>query len=152
MYGVVLRYDRRPQLRALEAAHRLVLETMLAAIAPSRPARARGTSDLAIGDRKISGNSMRARRHAFLYHGTMLYDFPLLLVSELLRMPPRQPDYRQSRSHGDFLTNVAADAARLRRAIAAAWQAVPADNSWPRQHVRQLVASRYGRPEWNEER
>ncbi len=153
MYAVVLSYALRPALRPLDAAHRAVLETMLAAIRSFAPnAARRGTSDLAIAERKISGNSMRAKRHAFLYHGTLLYDFPLPLVGELLTMPPRQPDYRGQRSHGEFLTNVMADAESLRRAIAAAWHAESAGQSWPREQVRQLVDSRYDRREWHEER
>ena len=113
MYAVVLSYALRPELRPLDAAHRAVLDVMLQAIAPLALAPpCRGTSDLAIGERKISGNSMRARRNAFLYHGTLLYDFSPALVETCLPMPPRQPEYRQRRRHGDFLANIPASAQR----------------------------------------
>ena len=58
----------------------------------------RGTCDLAIGDKKVSGNSVRCRRDYLLYHGTLLYDFPLQQIGRLLAIPPRQPDYRQARA------------------------------------------------------
>ena len=47
--------------------------------------RCQGTSDLAIGDLKFSGNSARCRRRWLLYHGTLLYDFPLSLVAQCLQ-------------------------------------------------------------------
>ncbi len=97
MYAVVLSYQLRPELRMLDEAHRFVLETTLAALRPLASSVGRqGTSDLTLNDVKFSGNSLRCRRRALLYHGTLLYDFPLELVSQYLKMPPRQPDYRRA--------------------------------------------------------
>jgi len=70
----------------------------------------RGTSDLAVAERKFSGNSSRVKRGHLLYHGTLLYDFPLGLISDCLRTPPRQPHYRERRSHGEFVNNIPATA------------------------------------------
>jgi lipoate-protein ligase A len=109
----------------------------------------RGTSDLAIGAEKFSGNSLRCKRRNLLYHGTLLYALDLPLLEQCLAMPPRQPDYRQNRSHGSFVTNFPADASALRHALQAAWRVEPASRDWPRQRVADLVASRYGREEWN---
>jgi lipoate-protein ligase A len=92
---------------------------------------------------KFSGNSMRCRRRSFLYHGTLLYDFPLDLISECLKLPARQPAYRRNRSHESFLTNLPLSAATLRRALIDAWQANPANRDWPKARVRELVASGY---------
>jgi lipoate-protein ligase A len=124
MYALVLSYDCRPHLRAIDAAHCFVLETIAAALRPFAPdIDHRGTSDLAIGDQKCSGNSMRCKRDHFLYHGTLLYDFPLELITQCLTTPPRQPDYRQGRPHGDFVTNLPLPAITLRGAIQAAFAA-----------------------------
>jgi lipoate-protein ligase A len=71
-----------------------------------------GISDLVVNDRKFSGNSQRWLKHAFLHHGTILYRFDLDRVGQLLKPPSRQPDYRSQRSHADFVTNLAALAAR----------------------------------------
>jgi lipoate-protein ligase A len=153
MYAVVLSYERRPALHSLDEAHRLVLQTMLKAIRPLVADAAHcGTSDLALGTQKFSGNSVRCKRRSLLYHGTLLYAMDLSLVGECLAMPPRQPDYRQNRGHAEFVANLPIDAAALRKALITAWQAEPTKNDWPRERVRQLVQERYGRKEWNLQR
>lgn len=150
MYAVVLSYQSRPELRMLEAAHRQVLETTLAALRPLVPGLVRqGTSDLALGDLKISGNSLRCRRRTFLYHGTILYDFPVELVDQCLALPPRQPDYRRSRANQSFLANLPADVEALRQALIETWNAQPPKRDWPRRRVKDLVANRYSQPDWN---
>jgi len=64
----------------------------------------RGTSDIAVGDRKISGNAQARRWKALLVHGTLLVDFNFDLAERVLLHPLREPAYRQGRSHRDFLT------------------------------------------------
>jgi lipoate---protein ligase len=205
MYSLVLSYQDRPALRVLGEAHRDVLGTLAAALAPLvAGVKREGTSDLAInprveGDRpifpvgkgtvpfssdenwdsprmktgtgtaadrgsasataqpiaepvpvfKFSGNSVRCRRNHFLYHGTLLYDFPLALIERCLRMPPRVPEYRAGRAHGAFVTNLPVAAETLRRAIKTAWNAVAPRDDWPREQTAELVRVKYGRPEWN---
>jgi lipoate-protein ligase A len=112
-------------------------------------ARLQGTSDLVVESRKVSGNSLRCKRDHLLYHGTLLYDFDLTLIGELLRMPPRQPEYRAGRPHGQFVANLPVGADSLRRALAAAFEADKPLDDWPRDETEGLVASRYGRDEWN---
>jgi lipoate-protein ligase A len=110
-----------------------------------------GTSDLIVGDRKFSGNSLRIKQRGLLYHGTILYDFPLASTADLLKIPPRQPAYRAGRNHLDFLANLPAVAADIRAALMRAWNAPFAATGWPRDRVGQLVRDRYGRQEWTEE-
>jgi lipoate-protein ligase A len=146
MYALVLSYELRPKLRMLDEAHRFVLNTIARALAPvCGDARPAGTSDLVFGptNLKFSGNSMRCRRRSFLYHGTLLYDFPLALVSECLKLPPRQPAYRENRPHESFLANLPVSAAELRRILVDAWQAEPTNRPWPRARLRELVARGY---------
>lgn len=152
MYAVVLSSAVRPQLASLSGAHEVVLDTLVAAFAPWVPGVCRaGTSDLAIGDRKFSGNSLRVKRSHVLYHGTLLYDFPLALVGELLRSPPRVPEYRAGRSHGEFIANLPAPVAELRRAMIGAWQASDAtfDVKVLESRIAALVAEKYARDDWN---
>lgn len=66
----------------------------------------RGISDVAVGDRKISGNAMAKRWGGLLLHGTLLLDLDLDLVEACLLHPPREPDYRGRRSHRDFITTL----------------------------------------------
>lgn len=150
MYALVLSHERRPALQMISEAHRFVLETMsdlLASVASG--VQPRGTSDLTISGRKFSGNSMRAKRTHLLYHGTLLYDFPLELIAKCLRMPPRQPEYRQERSHDDFLINLSASAAELRNALREGWNAHEPLRAWPRLCTQKLARARYSKQEWN---
>ena len=68
----------------------------------------RGISDVAVGDRKISGNAMAKRWGGLLLHGTLLLDLDLEMVDACLLHPPREPDYRGRRSHREFLTTLKA--------------------------------------------
>lgn len=150
MYAVVLSYELRPELRMLDAAHRFVLETIAAGLRPLLPGvERRGTSDLTLGEWKFSGNSLRCRRKSLLYHGTLLYDFPLELVSKYLKMPPRQPDYRGDRGHASFIANLPVSGEALRQQLALAWHATMARSDWPRDQVERAVAERYGQEHWN---
>lgn len=150
MYAVVLSYERRPELRAIDLAHEFVLSRILASLHGLVPeAELAGTSDLAIAGLKFSGNSLRCKRDHFLYHGTLLYDFPLELIERCLKIPPRQPDYRHGRGHRAFLTNLPTDAPHLSQALRAAWDAHETATDWPRALTEQLAHEKYTQEEWN---
>jgi lipoate-protein ligase A len=150
MYALVLSYRLRPHLRVLSQAHRDVLGTLAGALEPLMPGvQCRGTSDLTLGLQKFSGNSARCRREHLLYHGTLLYDFPLKLIDRCLTMPPRMPDYRGSRAHDGFVVNLPLPVETIRQALASAWDAREPYADWPADRVARLVAEKYGRPEWN---
>lgn len=150
MYSLVLSLQLRPALVAVDEAHRLVLETNANALQPFAPGTARqGTSDLAAEDLKFSGNSMRVKRTHLLYHGTLLYNFPLQQISDLLKPPPRQPDYRLGRGHEQFVQNLEATADQLKQALIAAWKPTSTMTEWPREEVQRLVTERYGQRSWN---
>jgi lipoate---protein ligase len=150
MYALVLSYRRRPALRTVSEAHQFVLGRVAAALGALVPGvHCRGTSDLAIGEHKFSGNSLRAKRGHLLYHGTLLYDFPLRLVADCLAMPPRQPCYRQGRDHADFVANLPIAPGEIRRALIEAWDAREPCIEWPAARTRQLVDERYVQPDWN---
>jgi lipoate-protein ligase A len=175
MYSVVLSYSERPQLRDLTRAHAFVLDRLADALRPRLLSIARqGTSDLALAAdirnplpdphplgeglgegtlalplRKFSGNSLRAKRSHFLYHGTLLYDFDLSLIAACLRSPPRQPAYRGSRDHADFVANLPLPKPDVEAAVCAAWPTSGELADWPRDRVEQLVHERYGLDEWN---
>jgi lipoate-protein ligase A len=77
----------------------------------------RGTSDVAVGDRKISGNAQARRWKALLVHGTLLVDFDFQLAEKLLLHPLREPEYRRGRSHRDFLVTLRALGVHVDRAL-----------------------------------
>ena len=150
MYAVVLSYERRPHLRMIEDAHRFVLGQIVAALElVGHPAKMQGTSDLTFEGRKFSGNSLRCKRTHLLYHGTLLYDFPLELIGQCLGTPPRQPDYRDGRDHDQFVTNLDINPTELRDAVADAWQADEHSDNWPQSMTRDLVHEKYKLDGWN---
>jgi lipoate-protein ligase A len=152
MYAVVLSLEALPHLRLIDRAHAFVLERHLAALKPLCPGIARsGTSDMTLGNRKFSGNSLRIKQRHVLYHGTILYDFQLAWATELLRPPPRQPAYRAGRDHLAFLTNLPAAGSAVRQALIRAWAAHLPAAAWPQDLVDQLVRQRYGLASWHGE-
>ena len=170
MYAVVLSYERRPHMRPLDQAHSLVLGQLANALGKLLPGvRRAGTSDLVLVDdaaaaddqqgdcvsdataRKFSGNSLRCKRTHMLYHGTLLYDFPLRSIGAYLLSPPRQPDYRDQRTHGDFVSNMPLDRTALVSAVLDAFDAHERTTNWPERRVNELNAAYYGRREWTEQ-
>ena len=153
IFSVLLSYQQRPALRMIDQAHCHVLGMTCRALAKLTPGvEHRGTSDLVLSGRKCSGNSLRCKRKHLLYHGTLLYQFPLELISSCLARPPREPEYRKGRSHADFMTNLPADAKQLRHALIDTWQATEPLRPWPRELTQRLVDEKYSRAEWNFQR
>jgi lipoate-protein ligase A len=68
----------------------------------------RGISDLAIGDLKIGGSCIYRTRGLVYYSTTLLLDPDLELVDRYLSYPPREPDYRDGRSHRKFMGSLKA--------------------------------------------
>jgi lipoate-protein ligase A len=68
--------------------------------------RQAGISDLAIGDRKVSGAAIYRSRDLLYYSATLLVEADIDRIERYLQHPPREPDYRAGRSHRDFVTNL----------------------------------------------
>jgi lipoate-protein ligase A len=103
-YSLVLSLDARPELRDVVRSYDVILGWVAEALGVPGLRRA-GASDLVMGDRKIGGSAQRRGRRALLHHGTVLYAFDAAAMDRYLKPPPRQPAYRASRGHADFVTN-----------------------------------------------
>jgi len=68
--------------------------------------RERGISDIAAGDKKILGSSIYRRKQYLLYQASLIVYPELGLMDRYLKHPPREPDYRESRPHSDFVTSL----------------------------------------------
>jgi lipoate-protein ligase A len=150
MYALVVSYRLRPELQQISAAHCFALRMLgdrLRRIVPQ--IQCQGTSDLTLDGKKFSGNSLRVRRTHLLYHGTILYDFPVALVSACLQSPPRQPEYRQGRVHGEFLVNLPAGRSELCDALGEGMSTDGSLTDWPRLRTEELVEARYRQAAWN---
>jgi lipoate-protein ligase A len=93
---------------------------------------------------------LRVRRGAVLYHGTLLDEFDLDLVSRLLRHPPREPDYRAGRDHASFLANLALGRTALDEAVRQAFTVRESLAAWPADRMAALVRDRYETVAWTE--
>ncbi|MFW6125254.1 MAG: lipoate--protein ligase family protein [Pirellulales bacterium] len=148
-FTAVLSYARSPQLAHIEGAFRYVLQRARDALAElGHTIDYAGTSDLCIGNRKISGSGQRRKRRHVLVHGTILHGLDLARVARYLPVPRRQPLYRQHRPHGDFLANLTIDPAAFARALAARWNAQPNGAPWPRDEVERLARTKYADHDW----
>ncbi len=58
--------------------------------------------DYAIGQKKCGGNAQYLRKNRFVHHTTFLWDYNPTYMN-YLKMPDKIPDYRQNRSHSDFV-------------------------------------------------
>jgi lipoate-protein ligase A len=148
-FCLVLSYDRHPMLGTIDGAFGYVLERVRSALGRiGFEIEQQGVSDLVYQGPKVSGSGQRRRRRNVLVHGTLLYGLDLLLLERYLRLPKRQPPYRQGRSHLEFVGNLVADAELLRWALRWAWHADQPRASWPADRVAQLVNEKYTSDAW----
>jgi lipoate-protein ligase A len=139
------------RLRSIGAAFRYVLERHCRLI--SRLAgvqvRRQGGSDLTVAGRKFSGNAQYRKARYVLVHGTFLLNFDFSMIARFLRMPAKQPAYRQHRPHLEFITNLNLTSAQVRDCIREGWNAVEEFSDVPLARMEALVKERYGREEWS---
>ena len=72
----------------------------------------------------------------------------LELIGECLGQPGRQPDYRQRRSHTDFLTRLPLATGELSQALIRQWKCASQMKTWPEELTNQLVADKYSQSKW----
>ena len=110
---------------------------------PKSEIAVRGHTDLTLDDRKFSGNAQRRKRRAVLFHGTFLLCTDVLLIDRVLPMPSKQPDYRQSRSHREFLMNWNVSANAVKAALRQAWRVTEELKAFTAEQTRKLVEQKY---------
>jgi len=153
-YTVILRITETGPTRSISAANSFVMErtrdAIQSAIGDRRSAISiSGHTDLALGNLKFSGNAQRRRKNFLLFHGSLLLNFDLPLISELLNMPSLQPDYREGRTHEQFVTNIGMKAAKVKQTLRDIWGAGVGRSTYPQQQVERLLAEKYLTPVWN---
>ena len=158
-YTLVLKITEDGPLHSITSANRFIMERNRTAIEslfrtfnlqPSTfNLSISGHTDLAIDSLKFSGNSQRRRKRFLLFHGTFLLNFDLSLISELLSMPSKQPDYREHRAHTEFLTNLNLPAEKVKAALRQAWKAEEPLKNPPLERITALARDKYATREWN---
>jgi lipoate-protein ligase A len=145
-FVLVLALDRHPELRDLTRSYAAILERTARGLGLDGLVH-QGTSDLALVGRKVSGNAQKRTRRALLHHGTILHAMDLSLIARFLAEPEKQPAYRGRRLHAEFVRNLPLPAAVIKERIAMAWGAEQrGQRDLPR--LDDLIASKYGNPEW----
>ena len=150
-YALVLRIAEKSPLANISSANKFIMERNRVAIENllKQSVEVRGHTDLAIDGLKFSGNSQRRKKNFLLFHGTFLLNFDLALIGEFLRMPSKQPDYRQSRNHDEFLTNLNLSADKVKAALKKSWNAIKELKHFPKSEIQKLAAQKYSTDEWN---
>lgn len=152
-YAVILRITESGPTRSISAANDFVMDRIRAGIQaarnnPQAPVTIKGHTDLAISDRKFSGNAQRRRKNFLLFHGSVLLHFDLPLISALLHKPSLEPDYRAGRAHDEFIMNLELPAATVKKAIAREWLAREPLPIVP--NIPPAMLGKYNSPEWNQ--
>jgi lipoate-protein ligase A len=158
-YALTLRIAENSPLASISSANQFIMERNCKAIqslvqSPKSKVQVCGHTDLTINHQpstinKFSGNSQRRRKNFLLFHGTFLLDFDLKLVSKFLQMPSKQPDYRQSRGHLEFLTNLNLFAADIKNAMQKIWKATSELKNPPSEKISRLAHEKYASRDWN---
>jgi len=129
-YAVAVSLVSRPSLHDVATSFRVILGAIVAALGV--PGVTIDGTDLSLGGRKVSGNAQQRGRRALLHHGTLLFAFDPALASRYLKEPSRQPAYRRSRCHADFLTNLPVAGEDLRARVDLGLRAgMPNAGDWP---------------------
>ncbi|HYG24742.1 MAG TPA: lipoate--protein ligase family protein [Verrucomicrobiae bacterium] len=150
-YSLIFRAPDEGPLRNITSTNRHIMDRIRDALAAAGAGQVEvlGHTDLAIGGVKFSGNAQRRQRSSILFHGAFLLDFDLSLITEFLPMPSRQPDYREGRSHAEFLRNLNIPAEAVKAAIRSHWGARDSARDFPHALMKQLAREKYARPDWN---
>ncbi len=150
-YTLIMKIRQPGPVQSIAGANHFILERNREALTKltGEPIEIRGTTDLAIGQRKFSGNSQRRTRRCLLFHGTFLLHFDIPQVATLLPMPSKQPNYRQTRTHDDFLTNLNVPASAVKSALQQAWNATEPLDQIPFEKITALAQQKYSTDEWN---
>lgn len=154
-YALVMQLKDNHNLSNIQSSNNYIMEQNRKAIEDTlnSPITLSGSTDLAHDNLKFSGNSQRRRRNALLFHGTFLYDFNLDLISDILSHPSSEPEYRQKRSHKEFLKNIKLSRTEIINALKKKWQA-STEFPWSIQdqaerEMKNLVESKYSQEWWN---
>lgn len=149
-YSLVLPLSEQQRQLGISAATARLMERIAGGLASLLPGVCvQGVSDLVWNGHKFSGNAQRWLRRSFIHHGTLLYNFNLPLLANCLNHPSRQPDYRNSRGHLEFVSNVPCEPDRLRSALLSDWNAVPRSEPIDRMdRARSLAQTKYLTAEW----
>lgn len=150
-YSLILRIDRSPKLSNLIKTNHYVLSRHQKSLTQllGQPVHIQGISDLTVDNFKFSGNAQRRKKKFLLYHGTLLLKMDLNLIETVLKMPPKEPDYRKERRHLQFVTNIDCDRSEIIRSFKKVWRAEDSLEMRFGKEIKTLAKEVYSSRDWN---
>lgn len=149
-YSLILPVDYHPDLNGITSTNHYVMSQVSEALQALDPrVYVNGITDIVLEDKKIIGNAQRRKRHAVLFHGCILVSLDLSLISKYLSHPSDEPDYRQSRSHDEFLTHLPFSELEIKAALSKHWNAKDCDPPLLNESVSQKIEGYYAQKSWN---
>lgn len=148
-YSLVLNFSDNSSLQTITQANQFVMERQRQLLQTHLGIKIdiEGHTDLAIAGIKFSGNAQRRKKNYLLFHGTFLLQFEISHITELLKMPSKQPAYRENRSHESFLTNLNCPIDELKRLLRCGWDVSSEIESIS--DLSKWLGEKYSRDDWN---
>jgi len=150
-YSLILRIEDSSPLAGITRTNEYIMDrnrdALITVLGPDL--RVQGHTDLTRNGLKFSGNAQKRKLKALLFHGTFLLGLDPGMVERTLRMPSKEPGYRASRSHGDFILNLEVPASQVEGALVREWEAHEALTEFPTETISRLVREKYARDDWN---
>jgi lipoate-protein ligase A len=149
-YSLALPIVANTPFEHINTTNRFIMETTRCALedCTSQPVKVEGVSDLALNGKKFSGNAQKRGRRALLFHGSLLLNADLELISNCLRHPSSEPEWRTNRPHVDFIVNLGWSSSDIENSIADAWGASPSMPPNLDAEINQLREERYRQASW----
>ena len=106
-YALILSKEKNPQVMKIRESYQFILGKIVQSLKNlGIAAEFKPISDLAVGEKKFSGNAQKRGKKFILHHGTILYGFDLSLIEKYLTIPKNIPEYRRGRAHRDLIVNL----------------------------------------------
>ncbi|GMV93248.1 MAG: hypothetical protein AMXMBFR82_30260 [Candidatus Hydrogenedentota bacterium] len=151
-FTLVLTHELHPDAATIRGSYCYILGRICDALQERGiAAKHKGTSDIAVRGKKISGNAQKRRRKSILHHGTLLYAMDGESMERYLKEPSDRPQYRGGRTHSGFVKPLSLQPAELRELVRKTFE-VETSSSKPTKReqkaVQQLVKEKYGTADW----
>jgi lipoate-protein ligase A len=156
-YTFALPLEDYPECVSIQKSYYYILDLLNRILKPlSVTLNLSGNSDWTVNGYKISGNAQSRRKNVILHHGTLLLRCFPEKVGRYLAEPPHQPEYREKRSHMDFLTSfeelsVSLDLKSFVKLLRVEWPNFKLENFSSKESLlaEQFVREKYSLDTWN---
>ncbi|MEM7233141.1 MAG: lipoate--protein ligase family protein [Planctomycetota bacterium] len=147
--AVVIPLPENSPLRDVHRSYEFFVNRLLEALGLDDGAR-KGGSDLTWRGLKFGGSAQKRTARAILHHSSLLWNFDLAQLPRYLKEPPKQPEYREERSHLDFVTNLPLERDEIRERLTSYWNAQRLPQDWTPPELSKLLEEKFAKRSWVE--